>query len=137
VEETWATPRLMSFLLVCFAILALTLAVVGLYGVMAFHGLHRMREIGLRLALGAMPSQIRAMMLGQGMRLLGSGLLLGFVGAFAVASVIRSLLFGVSANDPLIYGAVTLVLSGAALLACWIPARRAARVDPVVALRSE
>ena len=63
-----------------------------------------MREIGVRLALGAMPSQIRAMMLGQGMRLLGSGLLLGFVGAFAVSRVIRSLLFGVSANDPLIYG---------------------------------
>jgi putative ABC transport system permease protein len=137
VEETWATPRLMSFLLVCFAILALTLAVVGLYGVMAFHGLHRMREIGLRLALGAMPSQIRAMMLGQGMRLLGSGLLLGFVGAFAVARVLRSLLFGVSANDPLIYGAVTLVLAGAALLACWIPARRAARVDPMITLRAE
>jgi len=137
VEETWATPRLMSFLLVCFAILALTLAVVGLYGVMAFHGLHRMREIGVRLALGAMPSQIRAMMLGQGMRLLGSGLLLGFVGAFAVARVLRSLLFGVSANDPLIYGAVTLVLAGAALLACWIPARRAARVDPMITLRAE
>ncbi len=137
VEETWATPRLMSFLLVCFAALALTLAVVGLYGVMAFNGLRRMREIGVRLALGAMPSQIRAMMLGQGMRLLGGGLVLGFVGAFALSRVIRSLLFGVSANDPLIYGAVTLLLVCAALLACWIPARRASRINPMVTLRAE
>jgi ABC-type antimicrobial peptide transport system permease subunit len=137
VEETWATPRLMSFLLVCFAALALTLAVVGLYGVMAFNGLRRMREIGVRLALGAMPSQIRTMMLRQGMRLLGGGLAIGFIGAFAVSRIIRSLLFGVSANDPLIYGAVTFVLAAAALLACWIPARRASRVNPMVTLRTE
>ncbi|HEV2840928.1 MAG TPA: ABC transporter permease [Chthoniobacterales bacterium] len=137
VEETWATPRLMSFLLVCFAVLALTLAVVGLYGVMAFNGLRRMREIGVRLALGAMPAQIRMMMLRQGMRLLGGGLLLGFAGAFALSRVIRSVLFGVSANDPLIYGAVTLVLVCAALLACWIPARRASRVNPMITLRAE
>jgi putative ABC transport system permease protein len=137
VEETWATPRLMSFLLVCFALLALTLAVVGLYGVMAFHGLNRMREIGVRLALGAMPSQIRAMMLGQGMRLLAGGLLLGFAGVVAVSRLIRSILFGVSANDPLIYGTVSLVLACAALAACWIPARRASRVDPMITLRAE
>jgi putative ABC transport system permease protein len=137
VEETWATPRLMSFLLVCFAVLALTLAVVGLYGLMAFNGLRRMREIGVRLALGAMPAQIRRMMLGQGMRLLGAGLVLGFVGAMALSRVIRSLLFGVSANDPLIYGSVTLVLAAAALFACWIPARRASRVNPMITLRAE
>ncbi|MEY2572680.1 MAG: hypothetical protein QOJ87_893, partial [Verrucomicrobiota bacterium] len=128
VEETWATPRLMSFLLACFAILALTLAVVGLYGVMAFNGLRRMREIGVRLALGAMPVQIRTMMLKQGMRLLGVGLVLGFAGAFALSRVMRSLLFGVSANDPAIYAVVTLMLAVAALFACWIPARRASRV---------
>ncbi len=137
VEETWATPRLMSFLLVCFAALALTLAVVGLYGVMAFNGLRRLREIGVRLALGAMPAQIRAMMLRQGMRLLGGGLILGFVGAFALSRIISSVLFGVSANDPLIYGVVTLLLTGAALFACWIPARRASRVNPMVTLRAE
>jgi putative ABC transport system permease protein len=137
VEETWATPRLMSFLLVCFAVLALTLAVVGLYGVMAFNGLRRMREIGVRLALGAMPAQIRRMMLGEGMRLLGAGLVLGFVGAVAFSRIIRSLLFGVSANDPLIYAVVTLVLVGAALFACWLPARRASRVNPMVTLRAE
>jgi putative ABC transport system permease protein len=137
VEETWATPRLMTFLLVCFAVLALTLAVIGLYGVMAFNGLRRMREIGVRLALGAMPAQIRTMMLKQGMRLLGAGLVLGFVGAIALSRVIRSLLFGVSANDPLIYGTVTLVLAAAALFACWIPARRASRVNPMITLRAE
>ena len=98
VEETWAAPRLVSFLLVCFAALALTLAVVGLYGVMAFSGLRRMREIGVRLALGAMPAQIRMMMLRQGMRLLGAGLVFGFIGAFALSRVIRSLLFGVNTN---------------------------------------
>jgi putative ABC transport system permease protein len=137
VEETWATPRLMSFLLVCFAVLALTLAVIGLYGVMAFNGLRRMREIGVRLALGAMPAQIRMMMLKQGMRLLGAGLVLGFVGALAFSRIVRSLLFGVSANDPLIYGTVTLVLAAAALFACWIPARRASRVNPMITLRAE
>ncbi|MEO5721364.1 MAG: ABC transporter permease [Chthoniobacterales bacterium] len=137
VEETWATPRLMSFLLLCFAVLALTLAVVGLYGVMAFNGLRRMREIGVRLALGARPGQIRAMLLGQGMRLLGFGLLAGFLGAFALSRIIRSLLFGVSINDPLIYGAVSLTLAGAALVACWIPARRASRVNPMITLRAE
>ncbi|MEY2549889.1 MAG: hypothetical protein QOG12_33 [Verrucomicrobiota bacterium] len=137
VEETWATPRLMSFLLACFAVLALTLAVVGLYGVMAFNGLRRMREIGVRLALGAMPVQIRTMMLKQGMRLLGVGLVLGFAGAFALSRVMRSLLFGVSANDPAIYAVVTLVLAAAALFACWIPARRASRVNPMITLRAE
>jgi putative ABC transport system permease protein len=137
VEETWATPRLMSFLLVCFAVLALTLAVIGLYGVMAFNGVRRMREIGVRLALGAMPAQIRIMMLKQGLRLLTAGLVLGFVGAIALSRLIRSLLFGVSANDPIIYATVTLVLAAAALFACWIPARRASRVNPMITLRAE
>lgn len=137
VEETWATPRLMSFLLVCFATLALTLAVVGLYGVMAYNGLRRMREIGVRLALGAMPAQIRMMMLGHGLRLLVAGLVIGFVGAIALSRLIRSVLFGVSANDPLIYACVTAVLIVAALVACWLPARRASRVNPMITLRAE
>ena len=137
VEETWAAPRLMSFLLVCFAALALTLAVVGLYGVMAFNGLRRMREIGVRLALGAMPGQIRSMMLRQGLRLLGIGLLLGFVGSIGISRVIRGLLFDVNTNDPMIYLIVTTVLIAAAVFACWLPARRASRVNPMVTLRSE
>jgi ABC-type antimicrobial peptide transport system permease subunit len=77
------------------------------------------------------------MMLTQGMRLLGCGLLLGFAGAIALSRVIGSLLFGVSVNDPLIYGSVSLVLAGAALFACWVPARRASRVNPMITLRSE
>src|SRR5205085_2634378 len=81
-----------------------------LYGVMAYNGLRRMREIGVRLALGAMPAQIRAMMLGQGMRLLAAGLIIGFIGAVAFSRVIRTLLYGVSANDPLIYASVTAIL---------------------------
>jgi putative ABC transport system permease protein len=137
VEETWATPRLMSFLLVCFATLALTLAIVGLYGVMAYNGLRRMREIGVRLALGAMPAQIRMMMLGQGMRLLVVGLVIGFIGSVALSRVVRSLLFGVNANDPVIYAIVTFVLIAAAIVACWLPARRASRVNPMVTLRAE
>jgi putative ABC transport system permease protein len=96
-----------------------------------------MREIGVRLALGAMPAQIRTMMLKQGLRLLTAGLVLGFVGAIALSRLIRGLLFGVSANDPIIYATVTLVLASAALFACWIPARRASRVHPMITLRAE
>src|SRR5438045_7981072 len=91
VDEPWATPRLMSFLLVCFATLALTLAIVGLYGVMAYNGLRRMREIGVRLAVGAMPAQIPMMMLGQGIRLLVAGLIMGVAGALASWRGVRSL----------------------------------------------
>ncbi|MGI8482144.1 MAG: FtsX-like permease family protein, partial [Chthoniobacterales bacterium] len=137
VEETWATPRLMSFLLLCFAGLALTLSIVGLYGVMAYNGLRRTREIGVRLALGAVPAQIAKMMLSHGMRLLVFGLMLGFAGAFALSRLIRSLLFNVSVNDPFIYAGVSLVLASAALFACWVPARRASRVDPMITLRAE
>jgi putative ABC transport system permease protein len=137
VAETWATPRLMSFLLATFSGLALVLALVGLYGVMAYNGLRRMREIGLRLALGARRSQIVTMMLRQGMRLLIIGLLVGFAVAFALSRVIRSLLFEVNASDPRIYIAVSIVLGSAAAAACWIPARRASRVDPMITLRAE
>jgi putative ABC transport system permease protein len=137
VAETWATPRLMSFLLATFSGLALTLALVGLYGVMSYNGIRRMREIGVRLALGARRRQISAMMLSQGIRLLGIGLLVGFAGAIALSRVIRSLLFQVNASDPAIYAAVSILLVIAALLACWIPAHRASRVDPIVTLRTE
>lgn len=137
VEETWATPRLMSFLLTMFAGLALSLAVVGLYGVMAYNGLRRTREIGVRLALGARRQQIISMMLNQGMRLLVIGLVVGFIGAFALSRVISSLLFEVNAGDPVIYITVSILLAIAAAIACWIPARRASRVDPIITLRAE
>ncbi len=137
VEETWATPRLLTFLLGVFAALALLLAVIGLYGVMAYNGVRRMREIGVRLALGARRQQIVGMMLQQGMRLLAIGLVIGFLGALATSRVLRSLLFEVSATDPLIYVGVSLLLGVAAAVACWIPARRASRVDPIITLRAE
>ena len=104
---------------------------------MAYNGLRRTREIGVRLALGARRRQIVSLILGQGVRLLAVGLLLGFVAAFALSRLIRSLLFGVSATDPLIYLAVSLLLGCAAVVACWIPARRASRVDPMITLRAE
>ena len=137
VEETWATPRLMASLLGTFAGLALVLAVVGIYGVMAYNGHRRTREIGVRLALGARRRQIVQMMLNQGMRLLGIGLLVGFGAALAASRVLRSLLFEVSATDPAIYLGVAVVLALAAAIACWIPARRAARVNPMITLRAE
>jgi putative ABC transport system permease protein len=137
VAETWATPRLMSFLLGTFSALALLLALVGLYGVMAYNGLRRMREIGVRLALGARRQQIVTMMLRQGMRLLAIGLIAGFAGSIALSHLIRSLLFEVNAGDPRTYVIVGAVLAAAAALACWIPARRASRVDPMITLRSE
>jgi putative ABC transport system permease protein len=137
VEETWATPRLLSFLLSVFAALALTLAVIGIYGVMAYNGLRRTRQIALRLALGAQRSQVVTMMLRQGLRLLAAGLVLGFTGAFAASRVMRSILFGVNASDPAIYLLVSLLLALTAAFACWIPARRASRVDPMITLRAE
>jgi predicted permease len=137
VEETWATPRLLTFLLSIFAGLAAILAVIGIYGVISYNGLRRTREIGVRLALGARRDQIVALILGQGVRLLAIGLLLGFAAAFALSRVMRSVLFGVSATDPMIFFAVSLLLTGAAVVACWIPAHRASRVDPIITLRAE
>ena len=137
IEETWATPRLLTFLLSIFAGLACILAVIGIYGVISYNGLRRTREIGVRLALGARRRQIVSLILGQGVRLLGVGLLVGFVAAFALSRVMRNMLFGVSATDPLIFFAVGLLLAAAAVVACWIPAHRASRTDPIITLRYE
>ncbi len=137
VADTWATPRLMTFLLAVFSGLALLLAVVGIYGVMAYNGQRRTREIGIRLALGARRHQVATMMLSQGARLLALGLTIGLVGMLAVARVLRSVLYEVNVSNPAIYLAVGSVLAIAALLACWIPARRASRVNPMVTLRAE
>ena len=137
VEETWATSRLLTFLLSIFAGLACILAVVGIYGVISYNGLRRTREIGVRLALGARRDQIVSLILGQGIRLLAIGLVVGFGVAFALSRVMRSVLFGVSATDPLVFLAVSLLLGCATVIACWIPAVRASRVDPIVTLRAE
>jgi predicted permease len=137
VAETWATPRLMSVLLGCFAILALTLAVVGVYGVMTYNGQRRTREMGVRLALGATPMQVASLLLRHGARLLLFGTIAGIAGALATSRLLRSMLVTVSPVDPPIYFAVTALLAVSALLACLIPARRASRVNPMIALRAE
>ncbi len=135
--ETWAGPRLLTFLLAIFAGLALLLATIGLYGVISYNVLRRRREIGVRLAVGAQRGDIRTLIVGQGAKLLAVGLTTGLVGAIFSARLLRSVLFEVNAVDPLIYLGVSFLLALAALLACWLPAHRAAQTDPMITLRSE
>jgi predicted permease len=137
VADTWATQRLLTFLLTIFAGLALLLAAVGLYGVLAYSAFRRLREIAVRLALGARPAHIRALVMGHGLRLFGIGIIVGALAVAGSASVIRSFLFGVSPLDAQTYLIVGLILSVVTILAAWLPARRACRVNPIVALRAE
>jgi len=137
VQETWATQRLLTFLLSVFAGLALLLATIGLYGLLAYTSLKRVREIGIRLALGARPGQIRALILSHGMQLLITGSVIGLATTVGLSRLLRSVLFGVKAADPVIYLGVGLLLLVATFLACWIPALRASRVDPMIALRED
>jgi putative ABC transport system permease protein len=137
VHETWGAQRLLSFLFSVFAGLALVLATIGLYGLLAYTTLKRVPEIGIRLALGARPAQIRALILSHGMQLLLIGSAIGVVAAFALSHVLQSVLFEVRGIDPRIYLGVGIILFGAAFVAAWIPARRASRIDPIVALRTE
>jgi putative ABC transport system permease protein len=120
-----------------FAITALLLATVGVFGVMAYSVSRRTREIGVRVALGAESGDVLRMILGQGLRTIFIGVAIGIAGSLALTRTVASLLFGVTATDPLTYAAVTGLLILIALLACWVPARRATRVDPLVALRYE
>jgi predicted permease len=120
-----------------FGITALLLATAGVFGVMAYSVSRRTREIGVRIALGAGSGDVLKMILGQGMRTIFIGVAIGIIGSLALTRTVASLLFGVTATDPLTFGGVTLLLVGAALLACYLPARRATRVDPLVALRYE
>jgi putative ABC transport system permease protein len=120
-----------------FGITALVLATTGVFGVMAYSVSRRTREIGVRVALGAATGDVLGMVLGQGLRTIFIGVVIGITGALTLTRAVASLLFGVTATDPLTFGGVTLLLVGAALLACYIPARRATKVDPIVALRCE
>jgi putative ABC transport system permease protein len=117
--------------------MALLLAAIGIYGVMSFAVAQRTHEIGVRMALGAGYQQVLRLVLGEGLWLAAAGLLLGLSGAYLVGVVMKSLLFEVAPTDPVSIGAVSTVLLFSALLACYIPARRAAQVDPMVALRVE
>jgi putative ABC transport system permease protein len=137
VADTWGTQRLLSFLFSVFAGLALVLATIGLYGLLAYNTLKRVPEIGIRLALGARPSQIRTLILSHGMHLLLIGSAIGLVCAVAVSRALQSVLFEINWIDPRIYLGVGAVLFAATFFASWIPARRASRVDPIVALRTE
>ena len=125
-----AAPRFNTTLLSLFAAVALVLTIVGMYGVMSYSVAQRTNEIGIRMALGAQSRDVLRLIVGQGLKLVLLGLVLGLIGAVALMRVIASLLFGVTAKDPLTFAAVSLVLTGVALLACYIPARRATRVDP-------
>ncbi|HEV2665333.1 MAG TPA: FtsX-like permease family protein, partial [Blastocatellia bacterium] len=137
VKNSIAAARMASTLTSLFGLTALLLAGVGLYGVMSYAVSRRTREIGVRMALGAGRGDVLWLALKQGLLLTGLGLALGSVAAVSLTGLIRTMLYGVGATDPLTFVAVALLLASVALLACWIPARRATKVDPMVALRYE
>jgi putative ABC transport system permease protein len=136
-QLTLGPTRVGAALLGAFGAVALFLAAIGLYGVVSYNVEQRTREVGLRMALGARMTDVLRLVLGQGMRLALVGVVIGGLAAAAVARVLSSLLYGVSALDPLAYGAAVALLLAVALAANWLPARRAARVDPMIALRTE
>jgi len=135
-QGLWA-PEMGAALLTVFGGLAMVLAALGVYGVLAYSVTQQTREIGIRMAMGAEGRDVLGLVVGQGLKLAGAGVALGILVALGLTRQLSSLLFGVSAYDPLTYGGVTLILVIVALLACYIPARRATRVDPLVALRYE
>src|SRR5262249_45455475 len=132
-----APRRFNLTLMSVFAGAGLLLAVSGIYAVISYSVSHRTREIGIRSALGAQKSQVMGMVLGEGLKLVGIGILVGLTLAFALSQAISSLLFGISSADPLIFVTIPILFTGVALVACCFPALKAARVDPAIALRVE
>ena len=137
VSKSMVQPRFLALLLATFSGIALFLAAIGIYGVMAYSVAQRTQEIGVRMALGARPVHVLKLVLGQSLVMLVMGAVIGLAGAFALTRLMRTLLFEVTATDPVTYVSVIGILTVVALLACYIPARRAAKVDPLVALRYE
>jgi putative ABC transport system permease protein len=137
VQGSVAQPRFRTFLVVAFAMVALLLAAFGLYGVLAYLVSQRSHEIGIRVAVGAANGDVVRLVVGQGMRMVGLGLVLGLVGGGTVAVVLRGLLFEVGPADPMTFAGTSLLLGAVALLASLVPAARAVRVDPLEALRAE
>jgi predicted permease len=137
ITRSMAERRFALEILAIFAGVALLLAAIGIYGVMSYTFSRRIHEIGIRVALGAQRMDILRMALGEGMRMVVLGLVAGLIGAAALTRFLRSLLFNVTATDPIVFAAIAALLAAVALLACYIPARRATRVDPLVALREE
>jgi putative ABC transport system permease protein len=137
IADSTGEPRFRSFLIAGFAVLALLLAGVGVYGLISFTVTQRVPEIGVRLALGASPRQVFSQVIGQGLKLAAIGVVLGLIAAGAAATLVSSLLFNTSATEPLVYISLSVLLLAMAAIACYVPARRAMRVDPMTALRSE
>jgi putative ABC transport system permease protein len=137
VESSVAAPRYRTTLLALFAALAMVLAATGIYGVMSYSVAQRTHEIGVRMALGARRADVLKLVVRQGMLLAIVGVIVGLLGAFALTRVMSSLMFGVTTKDPITFVAVSLLLVGVAFIACFVPARRATKVDPLVALRYE
>jgi putative ABC transport system permease protein len=137
VSESVSQPRFYMMLLTLFAAVALIQAAVGIFGVTSYSVTQRTREIGMRMALGADARTVQGMVVGGGMRMVLLGLGIGLALTFALTRVVEGMIYGVAPSDPLTLGGVVVVLGGVALLACWLPARRATRIDPMVALRSE
>jgi putative ABC transport system permease protein len=136
-DQSVASRWLNAVLLSIFAGVSLLLASMGLFGVIAWMVNRRTRELGIRLALGAQKRDVLGLVLRQGMKMAGSGIVIGFVGALALTRLLESLLFGVGPTDPVTFAIIPMVLFAVALLACWLPARRASNVDPMEALRCE
>jgi ABC-type antimicrobial peptide transport system permease subunit len=137
ISRSTAARRLNLTLLGAFAVIALVLSTAGLYGVISYTISQRTRELGIRMALGAQPSDVVKLVMRQGALLAALGVGAGLVGAFGLSRLLERLIYGVSTQDPLTFGSLALLMGAVALLATWMPARRASRVDPIIAIKSD